>query len=179
MPRSNGKHLLIANSYTLHLISLRFGDSAYPPPEPSAKPARTEEEPRRWRAYLTVGEEDEPEKVIVYCPDCAKRKFDQTIADRRRVRHEHRPLPLSPRCDPQRSDFSACRADGIGEEFAVVGRLAFMAARATCVARSCRLRRVGITCRLDGRAAVLLSGPPKASCAPLALELVADRAYVL
>jgi hypothetical protein len=120
MPRSNGKHLLIANSYTLHLISLRFGDSAYPPPEPSAKPARTEEEPRRWRAYLTVGEEDEPEKVIVYCPDCAKRKFDQTIADRRRVRYEHRPLPLSPRCDPQRSDFSACRADGIREEFAVV-----------------------------------------------------------
>jgi hypothetical protein len=112
--------VLIANSYTLLFISLRVGDSAYPPPEPSAKPARTEEEPRRWRAYPTVGEEDEPEKVIVYCPDCAKRKFDQTIADRRRVRHEHRPLPLSPRCDRQRSDFSACRADGIRGEFAVV-----------------------------------------------------------
>jgi hypothetical protein len=179
MPRSNGKHLLIANSYTLHLISLRFGDSAYPPPEPSAKPARTEEEPRRWRAYLTVGEEDEPEKVIVYCPDCAKRKFDQTIADRRRVRHEHRPLPLTPRCDPQRSDFSACRADGIREEFAVVGGLAAIAGPCYVCGAELRLRRVGITCRLDGRAAVLLSGPPKASCAPLALELVADRAYVL
>jgi hypothetical protein len=41
MPRSNGKHLLIANSYALLLISLRFagpGDSAIGLREPSAKP---------------------------------------------------------------------------------------------------------------------------------------------
>jgi hypothetical protein len=40
--------------------------------EPSAKPARTEEEARRWRAYLTVVGEDEPEEVAVDCPECAK-----------------------------------------------------------------------------------------------------------
>jgi hypothetical protein len=79
MPRSNGKHLRIANSYTLLLISLRFagpGDSAIGLREPSAKPAKTEEEAHRWRAYLTVVEEDEPEEVVVYCPDCAKREFE-------------------------------------------------------------------------------------------------------
>jgi hypothetical protein len=37
-------------------------------------------EPRRWRAYLTVGEEDEPEEVVVYCPDCAEREFEATMA---------------------------------------------------------------------------------------------------
>jgi hypothetical protein len=33
------------------------------------------EETRRWRAYLTVVEENEPTEVVVYCPDCAKREF--------------------------------------------------------------------------------------------------------
>jgi hypothetical protein len=32
-------------------------------------------EPRRWRAYLTVGEEEEPEEVV-YCPTCAKQEFE-------------------------------------------------------------------------------------------------------
>jgi Zn finger protein HypA/HybF involved in hydrogenase expression len=31
---------------------------------------------RGWRAYLTVIAEEEPEEVVVYCPDCAKRKFE-------------------------------------------------------------------------------------------------------
>jgi len=44
--------------------------------EECGKQARTEEEARRWRAYLTVAEEDEPEEVVVYCPDCAKREFE-------------------------------------------------------------------------------------------------------
>jgi ribosomal protein L44E len=39
--------------------------------EECGKQARTEEEARRWRAYLTVAEEDEPEEVVVYCPNCA------------------------------------------------------------------------------------------------------------
>jgi Zn finger protein HypA/HybF involved in hydrogenase expression len=43
--------------------------------EECGKQARTEEEARRWRAYLAVVEEDEPEDVVVYCPDCAKREF--------------------------------------------------------------------------------------------------------
>jgi hypothetical protein len=44
--------------------------------EPIATTARTEEEALRWRAYLTVVEEDEPEEVAVYCPDCARREFE-------------------------------------------------------------------------------------------------------
>ena len=43
--------------------------------EECGKEARTEEEAHDWRAYLTVGEEDEPEEVVVYCPECAKREF--------------------------------------------------------------------------------------------------------
>jgi len=39
------------------------------------KQARTEEEASRWRAYLTVVDEDEPAEVVVYCPDCARREF--------------------------------------------------------------------------------------------------------
>lgn len=35
-----------------------------------------EEEARRWRAYLTVVEEHEPEEVVVYCPTCPKREFE-------------------------------------------------------------------------------------------------------
>jgi hypothetical protein len=79
MPRNNGKHLLIANSYTLLLVSLRLagpGDSAIGLREPSAKSARTEEEARRWRAYLTLVEEEVPEEVVVYSPNCAKREFE-------------------------------------------------------------------------------------------------------
>jgi hypothetical protein len=81
MPRSNGKHLLIANSYTLLLISLRFagpGDSAIGLHEPSAagEDGGGGEEARCWRAYLTVIEEEEPEEVVVYCPDCAQREFE-------------------------------------------------------------------------------------------------------
>jgi hypothetical protein len=40
------------------------------------KQARTDEEARRWRACLTVIEEDEPEDVAVYCPTCAKGDFE-------------------------------------------------------------------------------------------------------
>lgn len=36
----------------------------------------TEEEARRWRAFLTVIEEGEAEEVVFYCPDCAKREFE-------------------------------------------------------------------------------------------------------
>jgi hypothetical protein len=43
--------------------------------EECGKEPRSEEEARRWRAFLTVIEEDEPEEVVVYCPDCAKREF--------------------------------------------------------------------------------------------------------
>jgi ribosomal protein L44E len=43
--------------------------------EECGKQATTEEEARRWRASLTVIEEAEPEEVVVYCPDCAKREF--------------------------------------------------------------------------------------------------------
>src|SRR5512132_1688816 len=78
MPRSNGKHLLIANSYTLLLISLRFAG-----PGDSAIGVRSPARSRRGRrggaslvAYLTVIEEDEPEEVAVYCPTCAKREFE-------------------------------------------------------------------------------------------------------
>jgi DNA-directed RNA polymerase subunit N (RpoN/RPB10) len=35
------------------------------------------EESHDWRAYLTVVDEDEPEEVVVYCPDCAKREFGE------------------------------------------------------------------------------------------------------
>jgi hypothetical protein len=54
----------------LPALATRLSASASP-----AKPARTEEEALRWRAYLTVVEEDEREEVVVYCPDCAKREF--------------------------------------------------------------------------------------------------------
>jgi hypothetical protein len=44
--------------------------------EECEREARSEEEGRSWRAYLTVLDEDEPEEVVVYCPDCAKREFE-------------------------------------------------------------------------------------------------------
>jgi hypothetical protein len=44
--------------------------------EECEREARSEEEARRWRAYLTVIEEGEPEEVVVYCPNCAKREFE-------------------------------------------------------------------------------------------------------
>jgi ribosomal protein L44E len=47
--------------------------------EECGKQARTEKEARRWRAYLTVVDEDEPEEVVVYCPDCAKREFEAAV----------------------------------------------------------------------------------------------------
>jgi hypothetical protein len=34
-------------------------------------------ETRHWRAFLTVVEENEPAEVVVYCPDCAKREFEE------------------------------------------------------------------------------------------------------
>src|SRR5512132_743652 len=34
----------------------------------AANSARTEKEARRWRAYLIVVDEGEPEEVVVYCP---------------------------------------------------------------------------------------------------------------
>jgi hypothetical protein len=46
-------------------------------PSPAAKPAKSDEEARRWRAYLTVIKEGEPEEVVVYCPDCAERQFER------------------------------------------------------------------------------------------------------
>jgi hypothetical protein len=44
--------------------------------EECGKRATTEEEARRWRAYLTFIEEGEPEEVAVYCADCAKQEFE-------------------------------------------------------------------------------------------------------
>jgi len=44
--------------------------------EECGKEPRSEEKARRWRAYLTVIEEEEPEEAVVYCPDCAKREFE-------------------------------------------------------------------------------------------------------
>jgi ribosomal protein L44E len=44
--------------------------------EECGKEPRSEQEARRWRAYLIVVDEDEPEEVVVYCPDCAKRDFE-------------------------------------------------------------------------------------------------------
>jgi Zn finger protein HypA/HybF involved in hydrogenase expression len=44
--------------------------------EECGKETRSEEEARRWRAYLTVIEEREPEEVVVYCPDCAKHEVE-------------------------------------------------------------------------------------------------------
>jgi ribosomal protein L44E len=44
--------------------------------EECGKEPRSGEEARSWRAYLTVLEEGEPEEVVVYCPDCAKRTFE-------------------------------------------------------------------------------------------------------
>ena len=78
MPRSHGKHLLIANSYTLLLISLRvagLGGSTIRPPRGQCDVGEDGGEARRWRAYLTVVEEGEPAEVVVYCPDCARREF--------------------------------------------------------------------------------------------------------
>jgi endogenous inhibitor of DNA gyrase (YacG/DUF329 family) len=50
--------------------------------EECGKQAQTEEEARRWRAYLIVIAEEEPEEVIVSCPDCAKRASSRpTMAD--------------------------------------------------------------------------------------------------
>jgi hypothetical protein len=43
--------------------------------EECGKEATSEVEAHHWRAYLTVEEEDEPEGVVVLCPDCAKREF--------------------------------------------------------------------------------------------------------
>jgi ribosomal protein L44E len=45
--------------------------------EECGKEARTVEEARRWRAFLTVIEEGEPEEVVVYCPECAKWEFER------------------------------------------------------------------------------------------------------
>jgi hypothetical protein len=44
--------------------------------EECGKEAPTDEWAPGWRAYLTVVEEDEPEEVVVYCPDCVKREFE-------------------------------------------------------------------------------------------------------
>lgn len=48
--------------------------------EECGKNAKTEEEVRRWRAYLTVVEgsdleQDAGEEVAVYCQACAEREF--------------------------------------------------------------------------------------------------------
>jgi hypothetical protein len=44
--------------------------------EECGKETASEVEAHGWRAFLTVAEEDEPEGVVVLCPDCAKREFD-------------------------------------------------------------------------------------------------------
>jgi hypothetical protein len=44
--------------------------------EACGKEPRSEEEAHRWRAYLTVIEEGDPEEVIVYCPGCVKRELE-------------------------------------------------------------------------------------------------------
>jgi ribosomal protein L44E len=45
--------------------------------EECGKQRQTDKEARRWRTYLTVIEEEEPEEVVVYCPDCAQREFER------------------------------------------------------------------------------------------------------
>jgi Zn finger protein HypA/HybF involved in hydrogenase expression len=37
---------------------------------------RSEEEARRWRAYLTSSKRMSPKRWLFYCPDCAKREFE-------------------------------------------------------------------------------------------------------
>jgi hypothetical protein len=43
--------------------------------EECATEATSQVEAHGWRAYLTVAE-DESEEVVVLCPDCAKREFE-------------------------------------------------------------------------------------------------------
>ena len=47
--------------------------------EECSKQAETESEARRWRAYLIVVEEGDPEEVVVYSPDCAEREFELDV----------------------------------------------------------------------------------------------------
>jgi hypothetical protein len=44
--------------------------------EECGKAARTGEEARGWRTFLTVVEEGKPAEAVDYCPDCAKREFE-------------------------------------------------------------------------------------------------------
>jgi hypothetical protein len=47
-------------------------------------------------ARLPVIEEDEPERWLFYCPDCAKREFEVTMADLDGLDHERRGLAREP-----------------------------------------------------------------------------------
>jgi hypothetical protein len=42
------------------------------------KEPRSEEEARRWRAYLTVDEEYEPEEVAIHCPTAPSGRFGRS-----------------------------------------------------------------------------------------------------
>ena len=45
--------------------------------EECAKEARTGEEARGWRTFMFVVVEGKPAEPVDYCPDCAKREFDE------------------------------------------------------------------------------------------------------
>ena len=44
--------------------------------EECAKEARTGEEARGWRTFLFVVAEGKPAEPVDYCPDCARREFE-------------------------------------------------------------------------------------------------------
>jgi ribosomal protein L44E len=44
--------------------------------EECGKEARTAEEARGWRTFMTVVVEGQPAERVDYCPDCAKREFE-------------------------------------------------------------------------------------------------------
>ena len=44
--------------------------------EECGKEARTGQEARGWRTFLVVVREGEPAVPVDYCPDCAKREFE-------------------------------------------------------------------------------------------------------
>ena len=44
--------------------------------EECGKEARAGEEARGWRTFLTVVEEGKPAEAVDYCPDCARREFE-------------------------------------------------------------------------------------------------------
>jgi hypothetical protein len=68
--------------------------------EECGKQARTEKEARRWLAYLTVVDEDEPAEVVGYRPDRAKRESEAAVADLGCFGHQHRTALCQQAADP-------------------------------------------------------------------------------